>query len=202
MSLWVFISLYALAFIFVLSGHDPDLKWLDSMWATLTSKSGLIAAIVPLVSLILNSLIPSGWKAILVFWRFRNPLPGCRVFSHLAKSDPRIDLAALKNSIDGNLPRSPQKQNSLWYKIYLKHADKPAVANSHRVFLLTRDLATLAFLMLGGLGTSAFVLVSNRENAWIFTATLAGIYILLSIAARNNGNRFALNAIAQECASS
>lgn len=58
-------------------------------------KDAALGALVPAAVLVLNGLIGSEWKAILVFWRLRNALPGCRAFSELAHRDPRVDLEAL-----------------------------------------------------------------------------------------------------------
>lgn len=199
-NLWGFVSLNALGFALVLVGKNPDLTWLESIWKTIASKTGVIAATIPLITLVLNNLIPSSWKAVIVFWRCKHPLPGCRAFSDLAKKDPRIDLSAIKCSHQGAFPRSPEKQNALWYQIYLKHADNPAVADSHRVFLLTRDLAVLSLLMLLGLGTAGAIFSQNKNTALIYVATLAGFNVVTTVAARNCGNRFVLNVLARESA--
>lgn len=50
--------------------------------------------------------------------------------------------------------------------------------------------------MLLGLGSGAVLLVEDFAVVSLYGAVLAGVFILLTIASRNSGNRFALNVIA------
>jgi hypothetical protein len=64
----------------------------------------------------LNGIISSNQKAVLTFWRFKNPLPACRAFSHYAQKDDRVDNKILEAKFSP-LPETAKEQNSLWYKI-------------------------------------------------------------------------------------
>ena len=46
---------------------------------------------------VVNGLLSAQAKARLVFWRWKNPLPGSEAFSRYVTLDPRIDVAALKS---------------------------------------------------------------------------------------------------------
>ena len=61
---------------------------------------------------VLNELLTPNDKARLVFWRWRDPLPGSRAFTKYAQQDVRVDLAALTSKF-GALPTSPRDQNAL-----------------------------------------------------------------------------------------
>src|SRR5690606_30613875 len=65
---------------------------------------------------ILNAQLTYLQKARIVFLRWRDPLPGCRAFSHYASRDPRIDMKAVRAKWSP-LPKGAQQQNALWYRI-------------------------------------------------------------------------------------
>src|SRR5438876_1612225 len=132
--LWC-VSLYATFF----SGSDSFWTDLQGKYAALSKKSGLVAAMMPVLLLVLSGVISSPLKATLVFWRVRNVLPGHRVFTKLAPRDARIDMGELRKKI-GVLPRAAKDQNSSWFKLYKNCETAPTVENPHRLFLLARDL--------------------------------------------------------------
>lgn len=157
----------------------------------------LFAAAGPLVAVFLNDLLPSNAKASIVFWRFKDALPGHRAFSEHAEADPRIDIAALKKRI-GEFPQNPRDQNSCWYKLFQKHQLIVIVSDSHKRFLLFRDSSSLTLLIL--------------VIAWI-ASTLSGVpaglqavvvggqaaqFLWLAISARNTGIRLVQNVLALE----
>lgn len=65
----------------------------------LQAKDSLFCFLTPIILSIACGLLPASWKAVLVFWRVKNPLPGCRAFSHVMKSDPRINPSLLEASL-------------------------------------------------------------------------------------------------------
>lgn len=91
-------------------------------------------AISPVAILLLSSLLPSEAKAILVFWRLRDTLPGHRAFSLHAARDPRIDIRSLRRNI-GDFPDTPRGQNVLWYKLYKTVENETPIALAHRYYL-------------------------------------------------------------------
>ena len=175
-----------------LDGVPRAIQWVQSNWESL-SAVGLGVVTTTVVS----NLVSPQLKAVLVYWRWPNPLPGHRAFTGYLGKDPRIDPHRLQAKI-GDFPSDPSEQNRLWYRIYRKHEDEPSVMGAHRDFLLTRDITWLSFAMfiLFGLG-STFLGESVLQTVW-YPAFLAFQYVVTSIAARRNGVRFVLNALAVE----
>ena len=153
------------------------------------------AAVAPVVVLLLTSLLPSEAKAVLVFWRLRDTLPGHRAFSIHAMKDPRIDMEALRKNV-GAFPESPRDQNATWYRLYKKIESEVTVAQAHRHYLLFRDLATLS-LLLTPLATLTFYFLGVAPVAvGLAAALLVGQYVATAVAARNNGVRLVTNVLA------
>jgi hypothetical protein len=149
---------------------------------------------------VINGLLNAQAKARLVFWRWYDPLPGNRAFSQYVNLDPRIDVTALKSKL-GPFPAKPNEQNALWYKLYKSVEGDQRVLSVHRLFLLTRDYAGLAFMLLivfGGIGAFA---MQTYSTALLYGAALLVQFVASAVAARNYGIRFvntvlALNAAA------
>lgn len=157
---------------------------------------GLGASIAPLLLFLINGLLSSDQKAILVFWKLKNPLPGSEAFSKLSKEDNRIDRKKLKE-IYGTLPKNPVEQNRLWYKIYSKNNLDISVLESHRAFLLARDLTSMSFLFLVFIGISSLFFFDCPLNLY-YIVFLILQYFLNVIGARNRGKRFVCNVLAIE----
>lgn len=197
--LWAFVALNCLGFALVLN-PGADAGWLDHTWQRLISKGGIGAALIPLATMVLTDLIPPLWKARLIFLRWRQPLPGSRAFSHLAERDPRVDLARVRASAGGSLPRAPEKQNALWYRLYKRHAEQPGVVEAHRAFLLNRDLTALGLLNILGFGGSSWIFGAGAQAISVYLLILAMLLVATMFAARNCGVRFVLNVLAEESA--
>jgi hypothetical protein len=148
------------------------------------------------VLFILNGLLTPNQKAILVFWRFRHILPGNRAFSFHAHKDARIDSKNLA-LLYPNLPRNPVDQNRLWYKIYKSNSGDIAIVKSHKDFLLARDLTSMSFLFLIGIGIPSLILV-RQPIKWYYAVFLLIQYLIMVILAKNHGNRFVRNVLAHE----
>lgn len=166
---------------------DFDILFLSKML-------GMIIA--PVLLFLLNGFLSSDQKAILVFWKLKNPLPGSRAFSKLSGLDSRIDLGKLKERY-GKLPKSPKKQNRLWYQIYKKNSNDIIVLESHRGYLLARDLTSLCVLFLVFIGVP-ILLIESRPYSFIYFLVLSIQYFFVVIGAQNRGNRFVTNVLAVE----
>ncbi len=175
-----------------LDGVPRAIQWVQSNWESL-SAVGLGVVTTTVVS----NLVSPQLKAVLVYWRWPNPLPGHRAFTGYLGKDLRIDPHRLQAKI-GDFPSDLLEQNRLWYRIYRTHEDEPSVMGAHRDFLLTRDITWLSFAMfiLFGLG-SAFLGESVLQTVW-YPVFLASQYVVTSIAARRNGVRLVLNVLAVE----
>lgn len=182
-----------------LAGFDSFSAELQSKFHALSRKDGVIVAMMPVLVLVLSGLLSSNIKAILVFWRFKQVLPGHRAFSRLAPADPRIDLGDLKAKI-GDIPRAAKDQNALWFKLYKKHETTITVTAAHRSFLLARDLAAMALLF----GIAGFVGLLVGGAALATGVRFLGLmllqFVLLAVAARNYGNRFVCNVLVENLA--
>jgi hypothetical protein len=192
--LWVLLS----ANILIIAGVIFPLyfKELTNEFDILFILKGLGASISPLLLFLLNGLISSNQKAVLVFWKLKNPLPGSEVFSKLSKEDTRIDREKLKD-IYGPLPKNPSEQNKLWYKIYKKNSLDIVISESHRAFLLARDLTSLCFLFVIFIGFPVLFIGKWPINIY-YIAFLLVQYFIVVIGAQNRGRRFVTNVLAIE----
>jgi hypothetical protein len=169
---------------------------LQGKYATLSKKSGLVVTMMPVLLLTLSGVVSSSVKAMLVFWRVRNVLPGHRAFTRLAARDPRIDLNELKKKM-GSLPRAARDQNSSWFKLYKKCGTVPTVENPHRSFLLARDLSVIALIFAIG-GSVGLAFGSTKRSTLLLYPTVMFVqYLLLALVARNHGNRLVCNVLVE-----
>jgi hypothetical protein len=115
------------------------------------------------------------------------------------RRDSRIDTAALQRVV-GRFPVEPREQNVLWYRLYRPVENEPAVMDAHRHFLLTRDCAAIAFLLLITAGPLAVWLVSSVASAGIYVALLLLQYLAARQAASNYGIRLVTTVLALKAA--
>lgn len=102
---------------------------------------GVVAAAV-------DSLLGSHPKNVLVFWRIKNPLPGCRAFTNAnLYSDHRINRERLRDAVGGKFPRSARDQNSLWYDLHRKGDGDNITLGLGYQFILNRDLAWFSIVL-------------------------------------------------------
>lgn len=173
---------------------SKEISDIANNWQKITPLSVCI-----ILAVVINGILPTFIKDTLVFLRLKNPLPGCRAFSNIAKQDSRVDLSVIKASW-GGLPKKPEKQNKLWYKIYSQHKNDTAVRQSHKDFLFTRDYTAISFLFLI-LGSSlSFLLLGTGGLFWCYSILMLLQYVLVSLAARNYGIRMVTNVLAIESA--
>jgi len=164
-------------------------------FARAASNRLLVNLMVPAGVLIMTSILSHKIKASLVFWRFKNVLPGHDAFTKHARSDSRIDMESLRANI-GEFPANPAEQNATWYKLYKRVEHNEVVSDSHRSFLLFRDMAAISLLM--SLGSLAFLPMAGLNALECVSVTLIFIlqYIISAVCARNHGVRFVTNVLA------
>jgi hypothetical protein len=169
---------------------------LQSAFARLSAKDGVFAAFSPLLAIMVTGLVSSQGKARLIFWRWRNSLPGHRAFSRLALRDARIDPSKLR-ALVRPWPQGPAEENRTWFALYKKFAEAPTVLQAHRAFLLARDLATIAliFALFGPVG----LLLSNVDarGRFLYALVMFLHYIAFMIVGRNHANRFVCNVLVE-----
>lgn len=144
---------------------------------------------------IVNAQLSAQAKSRVVFLRWRDPLPGCRAFTHLAVSDPRVDVHALERVV-GPLPTEPREQDALWYRLYKTVEDEPAVVQVHRAYLFARDSTCLSLMILAVLGTAGAIQIGEFPEKAAYVVMLALQFGLSGQAARNNGHRFVTTVLA------
>jgi len=160
------------------------------------AKDEIIIALLPVLTLVFTGLISSENKARLVYWRLKNALPGHRVFSTLVKRDSRIDIQNLNRKM-GGLPQEPKEQNIKWYSIYKQYSESITVKEEHRNYLLSRDLCSISFLftLFGPWG----IIIFQQTWKWalVYFVVMFTHYFILALVAKNHGNRFVCNVIAE-----
>ena len=197
--LWIFIGFNFILFWMILVSKDINITELTQFEKYLTAKNSVIASFAPIISIVLNGLLPSNAKVILVFWRIKYPLPGSRVFSDLAKKDLRINLENIREKY-GYLPEDHAKQNHLWYKIYKIHESKITILDSHKNYLLCRDLTGISIIFFTIFTIFTLIFVRTQVCIFYYILYLFIQFLILSIAAQNYGNRFVCNVLAEESA--
>jgi hypothetical protein len=173
---------------------------LEASFGKITDKiieSIVLSALFYIGTVVICGLLSSNLKYILIFWRWQNPLPGTRAFTHLMSKDPRIDTKILEERY-APLPTDPTDQNRLWYKLYKKHERDKSVLEAQKHFLLTRELNSVSFLSLFILGVAGYFIFSNQQLWMIYLIGLLATFLVTAIAARNYGSRFATNILAIE----
>lgn len=192
---YLFIGFHLLFFIIIIFNLDRE----TSIEAILEGNyhNPLIAFSLPIIAFLINGILPPNLKETIVFWKIKNPLPGCRAFSKLAPQDSRIDLEVIKGNC-GEIPSDPAKQNSYWYKIYKRHQDDASVRDAHRNYLFARDLTCFCSLYVLIWFVALFILPIGL-GFLIITLVIAE-FLILMVAARNYANRFVCNVLAEESA--
>jgi len=148
--------------------------------------------LLPVAVWLLIDVVPSSIKAVLMFWRLHDALPGHRAFTYYAARDSRVDLAALQDKL-GELPTDPTKQNTVWFKLYKEVQDNVEILESHKSYLLWRDATAFSavLLVVAPLGLYAFI---HSGHAALNSATLFAVqYVACAFAGRNRGIRLVCN---------
>ena len=192
-----YLLLHIIIFALFAALINPSFRDISDFLSKLKSPSGLFPLLSFPLAIVLEGLIHSDRKAILVFWRIKNPLPGSRAFSVIAHKDPRIDLNKLREIIPDGFPESPRDQNTKWYKLYREYSERPTVYDAHKSFLLTRDLVALTIVLI------PFSLVAHLFWGTKFAAITYHIVLLLamaiisSLSSKHHGERFVANVLVE-----
>jgi hypothetical protein len=195
--LWSFVGVNVAVFLSLVVSRHFSSSSIAHSWGEVTAKNGIIAGSIPLMTIVLSGVLDDMTKARLVFWRWRHPLPGSRVFSELVSTDPRIDQRALKVAV-GKFPRAPLEQNALWYRLYKKHKTVRSVWEAHKIYLLTRDMSTIAAMCAVLFSIGIALTGSGWRTSLIYLVILGVQYLLIARSAQNYGDRFVLNVICEE----
>jgi hypothetical protein len=151
--------------------------------------------VLPVGVLLLTGLLSANVKAMLVFWKMANPLPGSEAFTKYCGTDTRIDLAALKKNV-GTLPTDAAEQNAKWYKLYRMVADDVAVVESHKRFLMYRDMAAMSLPLIVLVPLGLRIAGAGGLAEWIAVCVFLLQYLASALGARHNGVRFVCTVLA------
>ncbi|MBI5101570.1 MAG: hypothetical protein HZB33_07040 [Nitrospirae bacterium] len=193
----IFLGVNVAVFLSIFIGKHMTAVSIYDWWQQLNKKDGLVAILFPLATIVLNGIIGDTGKARLVFWKWRNPLPGCRAFSVIMNSDPRIDVQRLRSKLIP-IPIDPNEQNAVWYRYYKIHASKQTILEAHRVYLLTRDMAALSGIFAIGFSVAVYVSTTGWELSALYSTVLFAQYLVIATSARNYGIRFVANVLTEE----
>lgn len=185
--LYIFLGVHLVVFLTLVMDFNSLLNF------SLTDGIKVLAfSMASLILFVLNRLIPSPAKEILVFWRLQERLPGHQAFSKYALNDERIDLHYLKAK-HPELEKTGFNENKLWYKIYQTHKNNPSVFDAHKNYLMARDMTMLVVVI--------FWVVAIM----LFDSTLIGFlileYLIFVVVCRNYAIKFVQNVLAVESAS-
>lgn len=190
-----FVVLHYIAFAYVNGLPWQFLQDVDYSKGALLFKNPLIAVGVHVGILILCFIIPVSVKYVFIFWKLKNPLPGCRVFSELAIEDQRIDIKELESKY-GKLPTEPREQNTLWYKIYKEKQNEKIIHASHGQTLLLREITVIS-VMIVLLLVPISLFINFDKISSIYALAMFAQYLILRQAAVNATERFTCNVIAR-----
>ena len=152
------------------------------------------------VTLVLDGIVSADIKARLVYWRFRNPLPGCRAFNKHGPADPRVDMMSLERMY-GPLPETENEQNQLWYRLFKTVEDRPSVSQAHQESLLKRDLASISFVSVFIFAILGLVFWIGMLSWGILVMVLILLFLAFRKVAANSGRRFVTTVLAEVTAS-
>ena len=163
--------------------------------------SALFSSTIYILVLILDALVPTKIKNVIVYWFF--PLPGQVVFSNWKRKgqDERIsqkNFLKYYEKIYENMPSKEklrQYENVEWYKLYIKYEKENKVFSSHRDYLMLRDMTVSTVVMLIlyiVMGTIGEIIPVCRNGV----SYLVVMYIITNIATHSRGKRFVNNVFA------
>ncbi len=191
-----FIALISILVYATFSGSDVVQAVQTWQWTELVDLKHALRLALPLATFILDGIVTADFKAVLVYRKRRNPLPGNEAFTLHGNRDARINMNALEDA-HGPLPTDPAKQNQLWYKLSRETADRASVDEAHYAWLLARDLTSLSFTLLILTSVLATVTLAGWWKSTVVVGALALLYILLSQVAANKGIRFVTTVLAE-----
>lgn len=174
-----------------------DLIEVDQLFLKLKDPQSFIPLTAAIFIIVLDGIFKNSIKEFLVFWRFKNRLPGHRAFSHIGPRDSRIDTARLALLFPAGVPEDPKRQNNEWYRFYRNFRDEPQVFFSHKAFLLTRDLASLTVVFIPLTISGHFLLGTTLHLVIYHLLLLLVLFVLMSLSSRNYAERFVANVLVE-----
>jgi hypothetical protein len=174
---------------------SPTFSDANVLVSKLKDPQGFLPLIAISFSIVLEGFLSNSIKEFLIFWRIKHRLPGHRAFSIIGPRDARVNMQKVRTLFPHGLPTNPEVQNQEWFDLYKKYEDERRVFYSHKAFLLTRDLTALTAAALPLSFVGHLIAGSQWNMIGYHSLFLVGILILVSVSARNYGNRFVANVL-------
>ena len=174
---------------------SPTFSDVNLLLSKLKSPQGFLPFIAVIFSIILEGLLSNPIKEFLVFWRIKSRLPGHRAFSVIGPKDARVNMEKVRALYPNGLSTDPKLQNQEWFQLYKKYGDERRVSYSHKAYLLTRDLTALTAVLIPLSFIGHLIARSQWSIIGYHSLFLIGLLILISLSARNYGNRFVANVL-------
>jgi hypothetical protein len=194
-NLILFITWNVIVLLFSLSSQYYSYKGED-ITQHILSRDSLFTIFSPILLIVLNGILSSNLKVFLVFWKWENGLPAHSAFTKYLFADSRINIGRLKDKY-GEFPTNPVKQNNLWYSFLTKNKEDTIIKDSHKAYLLTRDMTAISAVFV------LSIVVISLSNTHYQMKLLSSAYFILQymitmVTARNYGRRFVCNVLAIE----
>ena len=169
----------------------------DHLISKLKNPQGFIPLTAAILIIVLEGILKNSVKEFLVFWRFKNRLPGHRAFSHIGPGDPRIDMEKVRQLFPRGIPVDPKEQNRAWFHLYRHYQNELQVFHSHKVFLLTRDLTSLTVIFVPFAILGHFLFGNNSQMLIYHLLIIVVLFVVISLSAKHYGERFVANVLVE-----
>ena len=176
---------------------SPTFSDVKALFSKLKDPQDFLPLLAIIFSIVLEGLLSNPIKEFLVFWRIKNRLPGHRAFSVIGPRDARVNMEKVKALFPNGLSFDPKLQNQEWFELYKKYGDEWRVFYSHKAFLLTRDLTALTAAVIPLSFIGHLIAGSQWSMTGYHLLFLIALLILISLPARNYGNRFVANVLVE-----
>lgn len=188
----VYITLNIAIFLTLLNIGSIETQSIQGYYEKLSLKDGVFFGVLILLVIVFSGMVSNKVKEMVVFWKTKDRLPGCRAFSQYAKEDSRIDLKVLKAKF-GKIPTSPSEQNKHWYKIF-KTLNDNSINSTHKDSLLCRELSVMTLEMF--LLTIPIFLFYGAVIGFSYFVFIVVEYLMVRYCAKNSAERLVVNTLA------
>lgn len=178
-------------FLTLLNTGNIDIISIKLYFTELKVEDGMFFSMLSLIIIVSSGMFSNKFKEIIVFWKLKDRLPGCKAFSKYIYEDERIDIEKIKNKV-GKFPIEPKKQNSKWYELFKSIKDS-SIYKTHKDSLLCRELAVMTLLM--------FLLIvpifyKYEIVGFYYFIFLILEYLIIRNCAKNTAERLVVNTLA------
>lgn len=175
--------------------------------ALLTSVTAM--SIAGIVVVVISGMASPEFKGALITWSRQYPMPAYRAFTDAMLADSRFTKmefeTKLKTKIKGGaIPTAGIGSNEAWYEIYKRHESAPSVMQAQKAYLLTTEMAFIAFIA-AVLTTAIWLVLSIFPKLYAVNEPLLPYailfviqYLVVARAANTYGVNFVRNVLAEE----